>query len=200
VALLRQARVADPGNYEVAWRLAMHNYYLGAHTTDDDERDDAFREGIEFGKIAVQLQDGRPEGHFWLGANYGGDAENSTLASLSNVEDIKREMGTVIKLDERFEAGSAYLALGQLYLQAPRVLGGNVQTAIEYLERGIKIGPNNALLRLNLAKAYRAANRDGEARKQIDFIMQMTPDPQYVPEQKEAIREGQQLLKEMDER
>src|SRR6266849_1231090 len=45
VALLRQARIADYGNYEAAWKLAKFDYYLGAHTNDERERDAAFREG-----------------------------------------------------------------------------------------------------------------------------------------------------------
>jgi hypothetical protein len=114
VALLRQARIADYGSYEAAWKLAKFNYYLGMHTTDEVERDAAFRDGIEAGKSAVQLQGAKAEGHFWLGANYGGSAEHSTLAGLSSIEDIRREMEAVLKIDERYQGGSAYLALGEL--------------------------------------------------------------------------------------
>src|ERR671918_477693 len=32
VALLRQARVADYGNYEATWKLSRFLYYLGTHT------------------------------------------------------------------------------------------------------------------------------------------------------------------------
>jgi hypothetical protein len=193
VALLRQARIADYGNYEAAWKLAKFDYYLGAHTSDERERDAAFREGIDSGKIAVQLQENKPDGHFWLGANYGGSAEHSTLAGLANVEDIRGEMERVTKLDEAYQAGSAYLALGQLYLQAPRMLGGDHQKAVELLEKGLRFGAHNALLRLNLAEAYHAANRNADARKQIDFILRMTPDPNYLPEYKEAVEKAKEL-------
>jgi hypothetical protein len=193
VAELRQARIADYGNYEAVWKLARANYYLGAHTTDARERDEAFREGSDMGKIAVQLDSGKPEGHFWLAANYGGAAEHSTLAGLSTVEDIQREMEAVLKIDEQFQAGSAHLALGQLYLQAPRILGGDYQKAIEHLERGLKFGSNNAMLRLRLAEAYFETNRASDARKQIDFILRITPDPDFVPEYKEAVDKAKKL-------
>ena len=193
VALLRQARIADYGNYEAAWKLAKFDYYLGAHTSDERERDTAFREGIDSGKIAVQLQENKPDGHFWLGANYGGSAEHSTLAGLANVEDIRGEMERVTKLDEAYQGGSAYLALGQLYLQAPRVLGGDHQKAVELLEKGLRFGDHNALLRLKLAEAYHAENRDADARKQIDLILKMTPDPNYLPEYKEAVEKAKEL-------
>src|SRR5688572_2021921 len=63
VAALRQARTADYGNYDAAWKLARAAFYVGDHT-EGDEQDEMFREGTEAGKTAVQLQPNRPEGHF----------------------------------------------------------------------------------------------------------------------------------------
>src|SRR4029079_926248 len=83
VTALRQAHAADYGNYEAAWKLARAAFYVGDRTDNDTERDDMFREGTEAGKAATQLQPDKPEGHFWLGANYGGTASHSTLANLS---------------------------------------------------------------------------------------------------------------------
>jgi TRAP transporter T-component len=197
IPLLRQAQLEDYGSYEAAWKLSRADYYLGEHTTDERERDNAFREGTEAGKAAVKLEDGKPEGHFWLGANYGGAAQYSVLASLSSVEDIRKEMETVLKLDEGFQSGSAYLGLGQLYLQAPRVLGGDHQKAIAYLEKGLRFGNNNALLHARLAEAYHSVNRDQDARKQIDYIKSMKVDPAYQAEYKDALQKAQTLLGEL---
>jgi hypothetical protein len=196
-ALLRLARVEDYGSYEIAWKLSRSDYYVADHTTNEREREDSFREGIEAGQRAVQLQDGKPEGHFWLGANYGGTAKNSTLASLSSVEDIRKEMDAVLKLDEGFQSGSAYLGLGQLYLQAPRMLGGDRQKAVDYLEKGLRFGKDNALLRLRLAEAYHLVNRDGDALKQIDYLFSMKVDPAFAPEYKEAVEKAQKLRSEL---
>jgi hypothetical protein len=192
VTTLRQARTADYGNFDAAWKLARANYYLGTHT-EGDEADDAFREGIEAGKAAIKLQGNRPEGHFWLGANYGGSADKSTLAGLSSVEDIRNEMETVIKLDEKFQNGSAYIGLGKLYLKAPKVLGGDTNKALQYLQKGEQIAPENALIKLYLAEAYHQAQRDGEAKKQIDALLAMTPDPNYVPEHNDAVKQAKEL-------
>lgn len=196
VTLLRQARTVDYGNFEAAWKLARADYYLGSHSTDE-EADNAFREGIEAGKLAIQLQGSRPEGHFWLGANYGGSAERSTLAGLASVEDIRREMEEVIKIDPSFQGGSAYMALGQLYLEAPKVLGGDSAKAIDFLSKGVHVAPDNALLRLHLAEAYHTAGRDAEARREIDTLMAMTPNQDYLPEHKEAVEKGKKLLDKM---
>jgi tetratricopeptide (TPR) repeat protein len=191
--VLRQAFTASPADYEIAWRLARANYYLGTHSTDETETEKAFRDGTEAGKIAVKLNEGRPEGHFWLGANYGGNAEISTLASLTDIEDIKREMEAVLKIDRGFESGSAYMALGQVYLKAPRIFGGDVQKAIDYLQQGLKVGENNGLLHLRLAEAYAEAHRTEEARQQLKILFEKKATPGYEPEYNDAIKEGHEL-------
>ncbi len=197
IVALRQAQGEDQGNYELAWRLSKFNYYLGAHTPDSTERDKAFHDGIEAGKLAVRLQDGKPDGHFWLGANYGGSAKNSMLAGLTEFGDIKREMETVLKLDEGYQTGSAYMALGQLYLEAPGLLGGDTPKAIQYLEKGLRLGPDNALLRANLAAAYAAANRNDDARKVIDGLLAMKPTAGYEPEYNEAVAQVRKLQEKL---
>jgi tetratricopeptide (TPR) repeat protein len=197
VAALRQARTADYANYEAAWKLARAAFYVGDHTENDSERDDMFREGVESGKVAITLQPNKPEGHFWLGANYGGTAAHSTIANLSSFQDIKGEMEAVLKIDESYQGYSAYLGLGRLYLQAPRVLGGDSAKAIEYLEKGLKLNPTNTVMRLHLAEAYAANNRDVEAKKQIETILATTPDPKYTAEHKDAVVKAQKLLQKI---
>jgi len=193
VATLRQAVTADYGNFEAAWKLSRAAFFVGDHTDNDDEAKDMFKVGIDAGKSAVKLQPNKPEGHFWLGANYGGDAQQSTLASLATVQDIKNEMETVLKMDEKFQGGAAYLGLGQLYLQAPKVLGGDTEKAVENLKKGLAISPTNSLMKYYLAEAYESQNKDAEAKKLIDEILAMQPDPQYVAEHKDAVAKANKL-------
>lgn len=195
---LRQAQADDATNYELAWRLAKFNYYLGAHSPESGEAEKAFREGIEAGKLAVRLHGGKPEGHFWLGANYGGNAQISTLSGYSDIDYIKQEMEAVLKLNEGFQSGSAYMVLGQVYLQAPRVFGGDTQKAVEYLEKGLRFGPDNSLLRLHLAEAYAELNRNEDARKQIDHLLLMKPAPGYEPEHEEAVALAKKLQEKIE--
>lgn len=193
LSLLKRARTVDANNYDVAWRIAKFDYYLGAHTTNKDERDKAFEEGIEVGKIAVALQDGKPEGHFWLGANHGGIAQTSLLGGLAEIEDIREQMNAVLRTDEGYQSGSAYMVLGQVELEAGRMMGDPEQ-AVQYLEKGLKFGPNNVLLRLRLAQAYIKVGRKDDARKQLDALQRTTPDPNFLPEHKEAVTEARKII------
>jgi tetratricopeptide (TPR) repeat protein len=199
VAVLRRARMADYGDYEAIWKLSEYDYYLGVHEDDEQRRLEAFREGIAAGEQAVKLAPDKPEGHFWLGANIGGRAKaQGPLYALSSVPDIRREMETVIRLDEGFQAGSAYLALGQLDLELPEVMGGDSKRAVDELERGLKVGQDNALLRLELAKAYYEVKRPSDARAQATAILKMKPPPGYEPEYQEAAEGARQLLSKLD--
>jgi tetratricopeptide (TPR) repeat protein len=197
VTALRQAHAADYGNYEAAWKLARAAFYVADSTDNDSEQENMFREGTDAGKAAVQLQPDKPDGHFWLGANYGGSAAHSTLSNLSSFQDIKGEMDSVLKIDESYQGYSAYLALGRLYLQAPKLMGGDRLKAVEYLEKGVKLNPNNTLMRYHLAEAYEANDRNADAKKQIEALMAITPDPKYIAEHKKAVENAKKLLEKI---
>lgn len=194
IVFLRQALTVDPGNYEAAWRLAKFDYYLATHTENSQERAKALRDGIEVGKTAVKLQDSKPDGHFWLGANYGAAAQRSSIAGLANVDDIRNEMQKVLQLDEGYQDGSAYMVLGLVYLNAPKIVGGDPHKAVELMEKGLRFGEPNAFLHLHLAEAYIKVGRTADARKQLNTILSMKPDQNYLPEYKEASGEARKLL------
>ena len=132
VSLMRRARAADNQSYEAAWKLSKFSYYLGEYGEDERVRTEAFREGITAGEAAVGLDPNKPDGHFWLGANLGGRARlQGPIYALSSVPDIRREMEAVVRLDEGFQGGSAYMALGQIELELG-MLGGDPKRAVEY--------------------------------------------------------------------
>lgn len=194
VIALRQAHTVAPENFDAAWQLAKFNYYLATHTDNSDEREKAFHEGIEAGKAAVKLEDGKPDGHFWLGANYGAAAQSSMLAGLTTVGEIQNEMQTVLRLNEGYQDGSAYMVLGLVYLQAPKLAGGDPEKAVATMAKGLPFGKGNAFLRLHLAEAYLKTGRTAEAREQLKAILSMTPDPNYLPEYQQAAAEAHKLL------
>lgn len=195
IVLLRQAGTSDPGNFDAKWRLAKFDYYLASHT-DGEYRLRAFREGVEAGQAAVQLRPDKPEGHFWLGANYGGSLE-SDIFQFASIRDVRQEMEAVLKINEGYQDGSAYMILGLLDLKAPSIAGGDKQRAVSELEKGLPFGQANAFLRLHLAEAYQAVGKANEARDQLNAILSMQPDPDYLPELREAQDKARQLLSQL---
>ena len=103
-------------------------------------------------------------------------------------------MGKVIELQPDYQGASAYDALGQVEL-ATRLKGGDAEKAVEYLEKGSELAPDNATMRADLAEAYLAVKRDGDARKQIDQVLQMKPNPEFMPEYRDAVEKAKKLLR-----
>jgi hypothetical protein len=193
---LRRISAVEHDNYEAAWRTARLNYTLGDKATDATSREQAFLDGIEAGETATKAQAERPEGHFWLGANLGGYAKlKGVLYGITSAEKMRKEMETVIRLDESFQGGSAFLALGQLDTELPQMLGGDPARAVATLEKGLRYGANNSLMHLRLAEAYVAARRKADARREVNYILNAKPDPEYLPEHKEAVKGAQELLR-----
>jgi tetratricopeptide (TPR) repeat protein len=77
-------------------------------------------------------------------------------------------------------------------------MGGDAQKAVAELEKGLRFGEGNAILRLHLAEAYQEVGRSDDARKQVNAIINMTADPNYLPEYKEAVAEARKLLEKIN--
>lgn len=195
IALLNEWLDEHPDDYEALWRLARAYHFLGKHLTLKRERVLAFKRGIEAGRRAVQLAPDRPEGHFWLAANYGEYGQQKSIFTRWRlVKPMRRELEIVIRLDPQFENGSAYAVLGKLDAEVPGLFGGNLNRGIRSLQRALQIGPNNSLTKLFLAEAYLKAGRREEARRLLESILAQAPDPGYPVEYLDNRRRARELL------
>jgi tetratricopeptide (TPR) repeat protein len=192
---LRQITAVEPNNYEAAWRVARLNYTLGDKSADDAERERAYTEGVEAAKAAVRAAPDRPEGHFWLAANTGGLAQSKPLLhGVTGSQKVRGELETVLRLDEGFQGGSAYMALGRLDLELPTVIGGDPERAVQTLEKGLRFGGQNSLLHLYLARAYLRVKRKDDARRELNYVLTMKPHPDFTPEHQEAVEKARELM------
>ena len=103
LAKYREAAVKAEDKYEVFWKLSRIFYYIGSNTESKKEKKVIFGQGIYYAKKAVVLEPERPDGHYWLGVNYGvyGEAKG-VLKSLSLVKPVKEAMNKVIELDRGY--------------------------------------------------------------------------------------------------
>ncbi len=190
------AAVRDPDsrNYQVEWTFAKYNYFLGKFTTNDDEAETALEQGRDAGKLASRVDPLKPDGHFWYAANLGGLAKRSPITiGLGSVGEIKDAMSKVIALKPEYQGASAYDALAQVEL-ATRLKGGDAKKAVELLEQGHELASENTNIRLHLAEAYLAVRRDTDAREHLDHLLQMKPDPEYMPEYRECVAKAKKLI------
>ena len=59
----------------------------------------------------------------------------------------------------------------------------------------IALEPNNSNSRVHLAEAYLSLNRKEDAKKQLEYVVQMKPDADHLPEHKVSLERAQKLLK-----
>jgi tetratricopeptide (TPR) repeat protein len=195
ITLMKRARNADNKNYEANWKLAKFSYYLGRYSTDEKESEKALKDGIEAAETAYSIEREKPDGYFWKGACIGIRAKKNPLTiGLGSLAQIKEMMNKVIELDPTYMGGSAYDALAQIEL-GTRITGGKAEKALEYLDKAVAIESQNSFTRLRLAEAYLDLDRKEDAKKQIDFLLKMKPNPDFLPEYEESKELAEKLLK-----
>ena len=194
LTLLKRARSSEPENYEANWKFSRLCYYLGDGTSDEKEAEKVFKDGIDAGKVAVRIAPDKPDGYFWQGANLGGSAEKHPFTEgIKSVGEIRNLMNKVIEIQPNYEGASAYGVLAQVEL-GTRLMGGSAEKAREYLEKAIALEPNNSNTRLHLAETYLSLNRKEDAKKQLDYILKMTPDADHLPDHNQTVEEAKKML------
>ena len=194
-SLLDELERSAPDDYAVRWRRARAYQSLGEAAKKSSEKLDLFDRAIASGKKAIELAPTRVEGHYWLGVSYGGYGEaKGMLKALSMIDDIRKEMNEVIRIDPKYEDASAYLVLGRIDFELPGLFGGNDKRAIEEYEQGLKLAPSNTMLKLYLAESYYDAGRKDEAKKLFEELVALKTDEHSPRDVKQAQREAQKDL------
>lgn len=190
------AAVRNPGSrsFEIEWKFAKYSCFLGRQSGDEKESEKAFADGAEAGKIASRIEPDKADGYFWYGANLGEQARRSPVTvGIRAVGDIREVMGKVIEIDPAYQGASAYDVLAQIEIKTS-LTGGKAEKAVEYLEKGLELEKENTYIRLHLAEAYLAVDRDADAKKQLEYLLKMKPDPEYLFEYEETTEKAKKLL------
>jgi hypothetical protein len=184
----------DPKDFEAAWKLARARYWLGGHAPEA-ERKALLEQGIAAGRIGASVEPNRPEGHFWIAANMGALAESHGLRQgLKYRGEIKDELLTVLKLDPAFQQGSADRALGRWYFKVPGLFGGSKSKSEEHLRKSLTYNSNSTASLYFLAETLLDLGRRANARAALQQVLDVQPDPQWAPEDREFKEKARQLL------
>ena len=195
LARYREALLKGEDSYEAYWKMARAEYWIGDHTLDKNEKKRIFEQGIYHARKAIVLAPEKPDGHFWLGVNYGvyGQAKG-VLKSLSLVKPIKEEMNKVIQIDPSYEFGGPDRVLGRVYYELPGFAGGSKKKSLEHLLKSKELGPQVGLTRIYLADTYLATDEVKKAREELEFVINMEPDPLLIPETMEEKELARKML------
>lgn len=181
LALYQKALLAAENKYESYWKIARIDYYIGSNTEKKKQKKIIFSQGIYNANRAIDIEPEKPDGHFWLGVNYGvfGSAKG-VLKSLSLVKPIKKAMNKVIELNREYEDGGPDRVLGRLYFRLPGIAGGNKKKSLEHLLKSKEIGPNDVKTRVYLADTYLALKEIDKAREELEYVLSRESNPFWI--------------------
>ena len=148
--------------------MASYVQFLWADTraTTDDEKLDAYARGRQLGERAVELAPRNAQAHLWYAINTARWGQTKgIMRSLFLLPTVKREIDTILTLDPRSARGHALA--GNVYMEVPRLAGGDRAKAEAYFKKGLEIDPHFTVLRVDLARLYIGDGRYDAARQEL---------------------------------
>lgn len=160
-----------------AWQFGRACFDLADLATNDVQRAEIARHGIEACRHLLAREPDSAPGHYYLAMNLGqlAKAKAPSIAAYKLVHEVEREFTTAAALDVNFDHAGPARTLGLLYFQAPGWPWsiGSKSKAGEWLERAAQLAPDFPENQLNLAEAqlkWRQGNELEATLKRLDAI------------------------------
>jgi tetratricopeptide (TPR) repeat protein len=169
-ALLESA-VAHDSSVETLIMLSYVNFlWADVRATSVDDKLEGYERGRRLGERAVELAPRNPEAHLWYAINTGRWGQTKgIMRSLFLLPTVQREIDTILTLDPRSVRG--YSLAGNVYMEVPRLAGGDRARAEAYFKKGLEIDPRFTVLRVDLARLYIGDGRYPEARQELARVI-----------------------------
>ena len=155
--LAQEKYLADTNSTAGASRLARAGFDLADLATNETQRAEIARRGIEVCRAWVVREPKSGPGHYYLAMNLGelAQAEAPSITAYKLVHEVEREFKLAADLDVRFDFAGPARTLGELYFQAPSwpLSVGSKRKAREWFERAVGLAPEYPDNQLNLAEA-----------------------------------------------
>ncbi len=178
VELYEQAAQLDARNATIQVKLAAVCLELGTMVKDGALA--AFQRGEQAARRAVELDTTSADGYFLIAASRGRAAKLLPVWKVSPtiVGQLEKDVLRALALDPR-HARALHME-GMLLYKTPAplraFLEGKKSDVERYLTSAIKVDPNFAAARLDLAEYYVAENRPADARAQAKAVLDMKTD------------------------
>jgi hypothetical protein len=151
---------------EAAYRGAFAAYDTNKHSTEaaiavartafdyadlapnDQIRENTANAGMAIAREVIATNTNSVAGHYYLALNIGQLARTKMLGALKLLDDMERELKTVIKLDPKFDYAGGHRTIGVLYAEAPGFSVGDKGKAKVHLAKAVELArefPDNHL-------------------------------------------------------
>jgi hypothetical protein len=196
VALLDDEAIKD--DFEAAWRLGRALFFLGQEEQRKRQARALHKRGVVASRRAVRLGPKRVEGHFWLGVNRSLQAQaTNPFMALSLALSAKRSLERAAGINPAYHAAGPLRVLARLAHKLPRLLGGGHVRARANFARAIELAPANTVTRLYFAEMLLEAGDDGQARAELETLLNTPLNPAWAFETARDRRRAQELLRRL---
>ena len=158
---------------------------------------EAYEEGRQAAKRAVEMDPGNAEAHFWYGTNTARwGATKGVVQSIFLLPSVQQEIQTVLELDPKFTP--VYALAGNVLYEVPPLMGGDLRKAEEMFRKGLEQDPRFTGMRIGLAKTLIKLGRTAEARNELRAVLD-EKNPRNMGEWvMKDTKEARQLLQGLD--
>jgi tetratricopeptide (TPR) repeat protein len=169
---LLEAALAKDAQVDTMIMLSyVHFLWADTRATSPDEKLEGYERGRAVGERAVELAPRNVDAHVWYAINTGRWGQTKgIMRSLFLLPTVKREIETILTLDPRSTRG--YSLAGNVYMEVPRLAGGDRAKAEGYFKKGLEIDPRFTVLRLDLARLYIGDGRYADARRELTRVLE----------------------------
>ena len=135
-----------------------------------EDKLEAYEQGRQAAKRAVELAPKSVEAHFWYGTNTARWGQTKgVVRSLFLLPTVKQEIELIMALDPNF--APVYALAGNVYYEVPAVLGGDLDQAEQLFRKGLALDAKFTGMRVGIAKTLIRKGRIAEARKELQAVL-----------------------------
>lgn len=134
------------------------------------EKLEAYEQGRQAAKRAVELAPRNALAHFWYGVHIGRWGQTKgAVRSLFLLPALKQEIATSMELDPTFPP--VYSLAGSVYFEVPGAFGGDVDKAEQMFRKSLELDPHFTSARIGLARVLIKKGRMPEARRELEAVL-----------------------------
>lgn len=169
-ALLDSALAQDPQVETMIMLAYVQFLWADTRAGTTDEKLEAYARGRQIGERAVELAPRNAQAHLWYAINTARWGQTKgIMRSLFLLPTVQREIDTILTLDPRSVRGHALA--GNVYMEVPRLAGGDRVRAESHFKKGLEIDPRFTVLRVDLARLYIGDGRYPAAREELARVI-----------------------------
>jgi tetratricopeptide (TPR) repeat protein len=135
-----------------------------------EDKLDAYDRGREAAERAIELAPKSAAARFWYGTNAGRWGQvKGMMRSLYLLPTVKGAMEAALDLDPSY--APAYALGGNIYLEVPSYVGGDLDKSEAMFRKGLEIDPHYTNMRLGLARTLAKKGQAVEARREAQAVL-----------------------------